>query len=101
MSLYSNSNNNSASASHTDGSGSGSSSTSTSNGHIGNDQVQQSFVLRPGQNGQLFASFQHTDAVLWFDYGSMQELGLPNSLLTPDALDKPYVLSRAGVALMR
>ena len=52
----------------------------------------QTQTLEETHSGHIFASFQHTDVVLWFDFFSLQEKALPMALAqeTLGPLSKPY-----------
>ena len=46
-------------------------------------------LVPPGGTGSLFASFQHTNTILWFDAETMSEKGLPLALESTKA-NRPY-----------
>jgi hypothetical protein len=53
--------------------------------------AQAAGVVPSTGTGQLFASFQHTNVVLWFDAETLQEKGLPRSLVEDQETSrKPY-----------
>jgi len=52
----------------------------------------QTYTAEESHSGSIFASFQHTDVVLWYDFFTLKEKALPMALAqeTLGPLSKPY-----------